>query len=121
MDRVFKVVVAGTRTFDDFWLLKTRLDYFLKDKVDVEIVSGCARGADRLGERYAQVWDMPIKRFPAEWDRYGKSAGYRRNEQMADYADAAVVFWDGKSKGSAHMIDVARKKGLPVRVVLYNK
>lgn len=87
----------------------------------MEIVSGTARGADQLGERYAAERGLSIKRFPADWDRDGKSAGYLRNVRMAEYADAAIVFWDGVSKGSKHMVDVAKKKGLPVRVVRYNK
>ena len=118
---IFKVIVAGTRTFDDYELLKSKLDFFLKNQTDVEIVSGTARGADALGERYAAERGLAVKQFPADWDRYGRSAGYRRNAEMAEYADAAVVFWDGKSKGSKHMIDLAKEKGLPVRVVLYNK
>ena len=118
---IFKVIVAGTRTFDNYELLKSKLDFFLKNKTDIEIVSGAARGADQLGERYAAERGLSLKRFPADWDRYGKSAGYRRNVQMAEYADAAIVFWDGVSSGSKHMIDFAKRKGLQVRVVLYNK
>lgn len=89
----------------------------MKNQTDVEIVSGAARGADALGERYAAERGLAVKQFPADWDRYGRSAGYRRNAEMAEYADAAVVFWDGKSKGSKHMINLAKEKGLPVRVV----
>lgn len=113
--------MAGTRTFDDYELLKSKLDFFLKNKTNVEIVSGTARGADQLGERYAVERGFAVKKFPADWDRYGKSAGYKRNAQMAEYADAAVIFWDGISRGSMHMINLAKEKGLPVRVVLYNK
>lgn len=93
----------------------------MKNQTDVEIVSGTARGADELGERYAAERGLPVKRFPADWDQYGRSAGYKRNAQMAEYADAAVIFWDEISRGSKHMIDLAKEKELPVRVVLYNK
>ncbi len=118
---IFKVIVAGTRTFDDYELLKSKLDFFLKNQRGVEIVSGTARGADQLGEWYANERGLAVKRFPADWELYGKSAGYRRNAQMAEYADAAVIFWDGISRGSRHMINLAKEKGLPVRVVLYKK
>ena len=86
---------------------------------EVEIVSGTAAGADTLGERYAQEKGYEVKKFPAQWDLYGKSAGYKRNQQMAEYADGLIAFWDGKSKGTKHMIDIANKMGLKVRVIRY--
>ena len=97
---MFKVIVAGSRDFTNFELLKSKLDNILINYKDqVEIVSGCARGADRLGEQYAISNNIPIKKFKAEWDLHGKKAGYLRNQEMIEYADAAVVFWDGMSKG----------------------
>lgn len=116
---MFKVIIAGSRNFDDYELLKTKMDYLLSQKQDIEIVSGAARGADQLGERYAAERGYALKQFPADWNTYGKSAGYRRNTEMAEYADAAVVFWDGKSRGSKHMINLAKAKELAVRVVWY--
>lgn len=80
------------------------------------VLSGTARGADRLGEEWAVNNNIRIERFPANWDRYGKSAGYRRNEQMANNAEALIALWDGKSKGTKHMIDIAQQKGLRVHV-----
>jgi len=91
----------------------------LKNHPKCTIVSGTAGGADRLGERYAKDHNLECIRMPANWDLHGKSAGYRRNEQMACIADACVCFWDGKSRGTTHMIDLAKKKGLHVRVVRY--
>ena len=115
---MFKVIVAGSRDFRDYELLKRVLDHLLSHKAveEVEIVSGTARGADEMGERFAKEKGYALKQFPADWDTFGKSAGYRRNSQMADYADACVVFWDGKSRGTKHMIDLAEKTGLPLRV-----
>lgn len=118
---MLKVIVAGSRGFDDYELLQDRLDFYLVYQSDVEIVSGTARGADQLGERYAFERGYAVKQFPADWDTYGKSAGYRRNAEMAEYADAAIIFWDGKSRGSKHMIDLAKAKGLRVRVVRYKE
>jgi hypothetical protein len=91
----------------------------LVNQKDVEIVSGTAAGADTLGERYAQEKGYEVKKFPAQWDLYGKSAGYKRNQQMAEYADGLIAFWDGKSRGTKHMIDIATNKGLKVRVIRY--
>lgn len=118
---VYKVIIAGSRSFNDYPLLKSKVDEFFHrlDRKDIEIVSGTARGADKLGERYAVEKGYKLTRFPAEWDKYGKSAGYRRNAEMAKYADACIVFWDGKSKGTLHMINLARKAGLILEVVRF--
>jgi len=116
---MFKVIVAGGRDFADYDLLKSKLDNLLVNRDPVEIVSGTARGADKLGEFYAKRSQLALALFPADWDLYGKSAGYKRNAQMADYADALVAFWDGKSRGTMHMINLAKSAGLQVRVVNY--
>lgn len=115
----FKVIIAGGRDFSNYQQLKLLVDYYLKNKQDIEIVSGCARGADSLGEAYAKEHNYPIARFPADWDLYGKRAGYLRNQQMAEYADALIAFWDGSSRGTKHMIDIATNLGLSVRIVNY--
>lgn len=93
--------------------------YYLQNFKDIEIVSGGCRGADKLGERYCDERGFLLKMFPAEWDKYDKSAGWVRNEKMAEYADFLIVFWDGKSKGTRNMIEIAKKHRLPVRVVRY--
>lgn len=115
----YKVIVAGGRDFNDYHLLKRKLSILLNNRLDVEIVSGAARGADSLGERYAEENGLYIHRKPADWEKYGKSAGYRRNAEMAEYADALVAFWDGKSRGTKHMIDLAEKHELAIRIVRY--
>lgn len=102
-----RVIVAGSRGI-------TRLVVVAKAINDsrfevTEIVSGCARGVDRLGEQWARANKIPIRRFPADWDKYGRSAGFRRNTEMAIYADALVAIWDGQSRGTKHMIQEARK------------
>jgi hypothetical protein len=114
-----KVIIAGCRGFNDYGLLKERCNYYLKNYNNVEIVSGCANGADKLGEKYAYDKTLPVKRFPADWS-LGKRAGPLRNDTMARYADALIAFWDGKSAGTANMIDQAYREGLKVKVVMYN-
>ena len=120
---MIKVIIAGTRDFNDYDFLKKNVDYFLQginpNSEEIEIVSGNARGADKLGERYAKEHNLPVKLFPANWDKYGKRAGYLRNQEMANYADVLIAFWDEKSKGTKHMIDIAKKQGLTVIVVGY--
>ena len=115
-----KIIVAGGRDFSDYELLKEKLDELIgENKEDLEIVSGMARGADTLGVQYANERGYKIKKFPAQWDKYGKSAGYKRNEEMAKYSDTSVCFWDGNSKGTKHMIDLSNKYGLKTFVVNY--
>jgi len=116
-----KLVIFGSRDFDDYELLERWVDtirntYSLKV---VELVSGTARGADKLGELWAATHVVPITPFPAEWGKYGKSAGYRRNAEMAEYATHAIGFWDGKSKGTKHMIDLCHRADIPTWVVSF--
>ncbi len=72
-----------------------------------------------MGERFARAEGLTLKLFPADWDLHGKSAGYRRNEQMAEYADALIAFWDGESKGTGSMITFAQLEGLEIHVFDY--
>ena len=114
---MFKVIIAGSRTFNDYELLKNFADYKLKNIHDnIEIVSGGAKGADTLGEQYARERGYIIKVFPANWNEQGKAAGYIRNTEMARYADALIAFWDGKSRGTRHMIETAKALHLKVGV-----
>ena len=117
----FKVIIAGGRDFNNYELLKEKCDYYLShlDTCNIVIISGHARGADTLGEKYAKEKGYEIESHPADWNKYGKSAGYKRNVEMADVASAAICFWNGKSKGTKHMIDIAKEKGIPVKVVRY--
>lgn len=117
-----KVIIAGGREFKDYKKLKKYMDFILMnvDKDKLEIVSGGARGADLLGEKYAEEKGYPIKQFIPDWG-IGKQAGYLRNWDMAKYADALVAFHDGESKGTQHMINLAKKENLLVRIVNYKK
>ena len=112
-----KIIIAGSRAFDDYGKLCEVCDFKLSRQTDIEIVSGTANGADKLGEKYAKEKGYSLKQFPADWS-IGKSAGYIRNKQMAEYADALICFWDGTSRGSKHMIDLAKEQGLKVHIVI---
>ena len=83
------------------------------------IISGTARGADRLGERYAKEFGIELSKKPADWDKYSKAAGYIRNTEMAKEADALIAFWDGNSRGTMRMIKIAKGKNLKIKVVNY--
>ena len=118
----FKVIIAGSRGFSNYKLLHEQCNKFLREKRkthNIIIVSGGARGADKLGEKYSQDEGFALEVYPAQWDKYGKRAGFRRNEQMAEVADALIAFWDGKSHGTKHMIDIMNEKNLEGRVINY--
>jgi hypothetical protein len=118
---MFKVIICGSRNFNNYDLLKTKCDYYLSRflKPEVTVISGTAKGADSLGEQYAIEKSFEILKYPADWDRYGKSAGYKRNQQMAEIADGVIAFWDGISKGTNHMINIAKEKNIRVIVIKY--
>ena len=130
-----RVIIAGGRDFNDFKLLESNINKIFKQLSDeklisiyvnesnIEIICGKARGADTLGEQFAKEYKLSIKYFPADWNTYGKSAGYRRNAEMANYAKedngVLIVFWDGKSKGTKHMIDLAKSNNIRVFIINY--
>jgi hypothetical protein len=117
-----KLIIAGGRDFLGFPGMTgiAAVDSAVPNPSSVsEVVCGGARGADSRGAAWAEWHDIKVKDFPAEWDKYGKSAGYRRNVDMAVYADALLAFWDGESKGTKHMIDIAKDQGLLIKVYNY--
>lgn len=120
--KIFRVIIAGGRNFSNYRLLKDKCFKILSNKIvtdNVVIISGGARGADMLGERFAKELGLQLLLFPAEWDKYGKSAGYKRNLTMSENADALIAFWDGKSRGTRHMIDIMVEADKPYRVIQF--
>lgn len=115
----YKWIVAGSRNFQNYKLLEEELNK-LHDLIG-EIVCGEAKGADTLGRVYGESHGIPVKCFPADWQTYGKAAGYFRNSEMAKYAHKAIVFWDGQSPGSKDMIDKMKDLGKDVTIVYYDK
>jgi len=117
-----KIGIIGSRTFNNYELLKEVMgDYLNRDnELNCEfVVSGGANGADSLGERWARENNIQTLIFKPDWNKYGKSAGYIRNEDIIKNSDFVVVFWDEISKGSKHSIDLAIKHDIPVRIVTF--
>lgn len=118
-----KIIIAGGREFSNYDLVKQEADKVIEDYSligsGVIIVSGAATGADKLGEYYALIHDLRVRRFLAAWDSFGNAAGPIRNAEMADYADVLLAFWDGKSRGTKSMIAEAEQRGLDVRIIKY--
>lgn len=112
-----KSIIAGSRSFNNYEFMKNSLEPFI-DTITT-VISGTAKGADTLGELWASEYHKDVIRMPANWEVYGRSAGYRRNEDMAKNADICFVFWDGSSKGSKHMIDIARSSNIELHIFKY--
>lgn len=111
-----KTIIAGSREITDYQQVLNAIS--LIDWQITAVVCGMARGVDKLGEKFALQNQIPVHYYPAEWHIHGKSAGYLRNWEMAKNAEALIAIWDGKSKGTSHMIDIARDFNL--RVFVYN-
>jgi aconitase A len=112
-----KVAVVGSRNFTDYALMKKVLDNISIDT----IVSGGALGADSLAEQYAKERGIEIIIHKPNWRRYGKAAGYVRNVDIVNDADLVVAFWDGKSRGTRHTIETARKEKKFCSVINFNQ
>lgn len=109
-----KVAVVGSRSFSNYALLETHLSQL----TDVELlVSGGARGADRLGEEWARRHGVNTLIFKPDWKKHGKGAGFIRNRQIVGNADLVIAFWDGASRGTLHTVETARRQGVEVQLV----
>lgn len=109
-----RTIIAGSRSIKDYETVErgVRLSGF-----DItEVVSGAATGVDKLGERWARENDVPVNSQLALWNQQGLAAGHIRNTEMAEYADGVIIIWDGKSKGTKDMINIARKMQLSIHV-----
>ena len=120
----YKVIVADGRDFADYAYLKEKLDEVFGSLWDInshpiEIISGMAKGADTLGIRYAEEHKLTMVLSPANWKKYHRMAGILRNMNMLVTATHLVAFWDGKSHGTKHMIEIAKAKGIPVWIFDY--
>lgn len=109
-----KVIIAGSRSITNIDRIPVAV---AKSTFDItELVCGMAHGVDTLAYVWAKRNRIPIKEFPADWKHFPRSAGYKRNEEMAIYADALIAVWDGNSKGTNHMIAIMKIHGKPVYI-----
>ena len=112
-----KLVIAGSRTITDEDLIAHLMNRAWATFGPYTVISGTARGVDAEAAAIARAINVEVEDMPADWDKYGKSAGYKRNEQMARAADAALIIWDGRSRGAQHMARIAAEAGLPTVLV----
>ena len=118
----FRIIIAGSREFNNYRLLVNKVSYLIKEKSkthNIIIISGTARGADKLGEYWAETTGYQVERYPADWNKYGKRAGYIRNKQMAEVADALIAFNKSPNgtNGTNNMIQIMKEMKKSVRTV----
>lgn len=122
---MIKLIIAGGRDFNDYPLLQLETRKFLVEHnfnpKELIIVSGNAKGADMLGERFAHQYKFNLQIFPADWNQFGKSAGPIRNEEMAKFGTHLLLFWDGQSRGSKNMLENAQKYELTYKIIKYEQ
>ena len=121
-----RVIIAGGRDFDDYEYMSTKLNELFKDpntfnNKTIKVISGMAKGADFLAIRYADENKLTKILFPANWKAYPRIAGFLRNNDMLSIATHLIAFWDGKSSGTKHMIDITQEKGIPTWIFKYKK
>lgn len=120
--QVNKLIIAGGRDFNDDNAVALAIYNMVNAghiDTDCELVCGMARGADAAGLRYFNKHGNTVHEFKPDWDGLGKRAGFVRNAEMGNFADGALIFWDGKSKGTKHMIDIMKKLNKPTWIVEY--
>jgi hypothetical protein len=109
-----RTIIAGSRGITDTNILLAALAEI--DWEPTVVLCGMAKGADTLGKLWAESLGIPVEEYPADWETYGKAAGFIRNKEMADKAEALIALWDGQSKGTRHMINLAKERKLVVFV-----
>lgn len=129
------LIIAGSRLFTDYELFRGKCDHFLSNYLEfdtaknrynpkIQIISGCARGPDEFAIIYAAHKFIEVKRFPADWNKYGRGAGPIRNKQMLDYIlqfenNGLLAFWDSISRGTMSMINLIKDAGVNTKVVTF--
>lgn len=116
---MMNITIGGCRDFDDYDIFKKFVGECVKSintPEKVIILSGHCSGADEMAERFAKECGLALEIFPAEWKKYGKAAGPKRNKEMVEKSDIIIAFWDGKSKGTKNLIDLAKKKDIQIKI-----
>lgn len=114
-----RTIIAGSRLITDYQHVLIAIG---NSGINItQVVSGTANGVDQLGEKFAGEHDIEVVRFPANWDKFGKKAGYLRNIEMAEHADALIAVYNGTSRGTQHMTNIAKRRGLHVYVYNINE
>ena len=113
-----KAAIIGSRSFDNYNLVCETLSEY-ENQITL-MVSGGAKGADKLGEKWAKEKNKEVLIFYPEWEKYGKSAGFRRNKDIIENSDIVFAFWDGQSKGTQSSIELSKKLNKELKIIKWN-
>ena len=113
-----RAAIIGSRTFDNYNLLSETLSEY-ENQITL-MVSGGAKGADKLGEKWAKEKNKEVLIFYPEWEKYGKSAGFKRNKDIIENSDIVFAFWDGQSKGTQSSIELSKKLNKELKIIKWN-
>ena len=119
MVKKIKLAIVGSRSFNDYEKLVAEIEDEYGECEIETIISGGAKGADSLGACFAKENAIPLVEHKAEWDKYGKSAGFRRNRTIISECTHCIAFWDGESHGTKHDIDLCKEMDKPCKVVMF--
>ena len=114
-----RITIGGCRDFNDYVMFCSCIEKYLKtvdDTKKIIFLSGHCSGADEMAEKYAKEKGYVLEIYPADWKKYGKAAGPKRNKEMVEKSDIIIAFWDGKSKGTKNLIDLAKKKDIQIKI-----
>lgn len=118
-----KLAIIGSRGFDNWNLLDDTLCDFFRRPDDSfafnEIISGGAKGADKLGAQWAKEVKVKLTEFIPDWEKHGKRAGFLRNEDIVKSSDFVLAFWDGVSKGTANSLSIAKRLKRPTLIIYF--
>ena len=115
---MIKLMICGSRVITDEQFVFNIIDeYVAKLPDDVIVIEGEAYGVDLIAKKWAITHNKQIMSFPAQWDKYGKSAGFRRNYDMVEACDQCLIFWNGQSKGTKHDIELCKKSAKPYTII----
>lgn len=119
MKETARLIIAGGRDFNDYELVKKEADIYITEinPTEIIIISGGAKGVDALGEKYAKENNLQVEIFKADWSKFGRAAGPKRNAEMAKNCTHLLSFWNGLSKGTKSMISLAKKQNKTVKVI----
>lgn len=120
MKKQIKLAIVGSRTFNDLQAFYKCLQVLKVDYEIIQIISGGAKGADSIGEKYADENNIPKLIFKPDWQKYGKRAGFLRNEDIIKNCNFCLAFWDGESHGTKHDIELCKKYNIPCFIYNFN-
>ena len=113
-----RITIGGCRDYNNYEVFSEFVSECISkiNSENIVILSGHCSGVDEMAEKYAKEKGYELEIYPADWKKYGKAAGPKRNKEMVRNSNAVIAFWDGKSRGTKNLIDLAKKKDIQIKI-----